>query len=102
MHATLGASIKKCRSKAGRVLQLQGMAEIKGVRAGVTNGIRLDKVKKKEKLFMHAEKFKLDMMLNGSHLHSALVQVIRQRPPSPLLKELSSGRILLSGPFHKS
>lgn len=49
----------------GRLLQLQGMPGIKTVRAGVTSGIRLDKVRKKEELFTHAETFKLDMVLNG-------------------------------------
>lgn len=74
------------------------------MRAGVTSGTRLDKVRKKEILFMHAEEFKLAMVLNVScfHFHPALVQVVRQCPPSPLLQELSSGRVLISGLFHKS
>lgn len=77
------------------------MPGLKSVRAGVTSGVRLDNVRKKE-IFMHAERVKLAMVLNGSCLHLALVQVMRQCPPSPLLQELSSGRILTSGPSHKS
>lgn len=54
------------------------MAGIKAERVGVTSGIRLDKVRKKEKLFMYAEEFKPDMILNGSHLYPELVQLFRQ------------------------
>lgn len=58
------------------------MAEIKAERVGATNGVRLDKVKKKEKFYMYAEEFKPDRILNGSHLHSEAVQLFRQRLPS--------------------
>lgn len=58
------------------------MAEIKAERVGVTNGVRLDKVRKKEKFYMYAEEFKPDMTLNGSHLYSEPVPLFRQRLPS--------------------
>lgn len=61
------------------------MVRIKAERVGVTDGISLDKVRKKQKLLMYAEKFKPDVVLNGSHLYPELVQLLRQWPPSSLL-----------------
>jgi len=54
------------------------MVGIKAERVGVTDGIRLDKVRKEEKKFIYAEKFKPNMILNGSHLYPELVQLCRQ------------------------
>lgn len=68
----------------------------------MTDGIRLDKVRKKENLFIYAEKFKPDMILNRSHLYPELCSCSGSDFPALCSQELSPSRIVTLGYFHKS